>query len=75
MLEKVEPSFVTRKGTNITLSHGRLSKVRQEEFERAGWTLKIGTGGRGHHTGRWTPPPNCPYCGEKWKGGRPHDCN
>jgi hypothetical protein len=51
VLETFESSFVTRKGKNITLSHGRLGKVRREELVSAGWHYvehKFG--------GLWHPP-------------------
>lgn len=55
VLEMFEASFVTRRGKNITLSHGRLAQVRREEFIRAGWSFRRhGNAHEGH--GSWVKP-------------------
>jgi hypothetical protein len=52
-LEKIDPKFVTRKGTNITLSHGRLTHARALAFLEAGWVFKPGNSRFPETNGRW----------------------
>lgn len=54
-LEKIDPSFVRRVGTNISLSHGRLSAARREAFIEAGWIFKPGSARFPEVNGRWVP--------------------
>lgn len=56
-LEKFDPSFVSRKGTNITLSSGRLALTRREVFKEFGWEYVPYPGTRfPESNGRWLPP-------------------
>lgn len=55
-LEKFDSRFVNRDGTNISLAHGRFTKIRRQEFIKAGWIF-ISDKGR-FQNGRWEPHPD-----------------
>ena len=51
-LEQFDPTFVTRKGTNITLSHGRLNNLKIRLLEEYGWKRTESK----HGNGLWYKP-------------------
>jgi hypothetical protein len=63
-LEPFDASFVTRKGTNITLSHGRLNNIKRALLKEYGWWQADSK----WSNGRWHKPLICDTCGDTISG-------